>query len=243
VKTRRWIIASVIGVLVTLPTAVASASEDAGSLVVSPASGDVQTPIDLYTVGMCERGTSYMVTIRGKGISGIDDDDIIVGASDLKWLDPTGYPSHMVSTSVSLERFFQRASVGKPRGDYTLTFICRNRLDVDVLQSFEATITIDAKGGYQAQGVSALDIETAVEQADVDYVTVPGSDEVELIDPDAVDADAIDAEGMAQESTVVSNTGSDSLRGILLAAGALLLVGAASAWIVIRRREDQDTRA
>ena len=242
-KTRRWIIASVIGVLVTLPTAVASASEDAGSLVVSPASGDVQTPIDLYTVGMCERGTSYMVTIRGKGISGIDDDDIIVGASDLKWLDPTGYPSHMVSTSVSLERFFQRASVGKPRGDYTLTFICRNRLDVDVLQSFEATITIDAKGGYQAQGVSALDIETAVEQADVDFVTVPGSDEVELIDPDAVDADAIDAEGMAQESTVVSNTGSDSLRGILLAAGALLLVGAASAWIVIRRREDQDTRA
>lgn len=242
-KVRRWFIASVIGVLVTLPSAVASASVDAGSLVVSPASGDVQTPLDLYTVGMCERGTSYMVKIRGKGISGINDDDIIVGASDLKWLDPTGYPSHMVSTSVSLERFFQRASVGKPRGDYTLTFICRNRLDVDVLQSFEATITIDAKGGYQARGASALDIATAVEQADVEYVTVPGSDEVELINPDAGESEAIESEETAQESTVAPSTGTDSLRGILLVGGALLLVGATAAWIVIRRREDQETSA
>lgn len=159
------------------------AVEAPGVLVVSPGSGDLDTPLDVATVGVCERGTTVMVTVDGKGITG-DGDEIIVGAIDWSWLDPNGYPSHQVSLSQTLSNYFFRAQVPKPKGDYTLTFICRNRLDVEPLQTFTATLSIDAKGRYEVQGDSALDLDAAFADADLDYETVPGTEEVVPVEPD-----------------------------------------------------------
>lgn len=234
-RARRWLFVPMVIALMAVP-AVASASEASDSLVVIPAIGDVQSAISLSTVGMCARGTSYMVTVNGRGIRPTDGGDIIVGAADLKWLEPTGYPSHTVSVSVSLERFFQRASVKNPRGEYVFTFICRNRLDIDALQTFAATISVDAKGNYQAQGISALDLSTAIEKADVDFVLVPGTERAEIGEPAAPDVDNTEELGSAAPSG-----SDDSLRITFLIGGALLLAGAISAWIVLRRRDVQES--
>lgn len=265
----RWAIAAVaLGALV-VPSTV-QAVESPGVLVVIPSTGDLETPIDVATVGVCERGTIVMVTVEGKGIKA-NGDEIIVGAIDFNWLEPNGYPSHQVSLSQTLGSYFFRAQVAKPRGDYTLTFVCRNRLDVEPLQTFTATLSIDAKGRYEVEGGSALDLDTAVAEADLDYETVPGSDDVLSVEPHEgatpdnsrpVDGEASlnspdssdrgnpagaagsedggfneTASPEVTEAAAIQQSSSDSLRGILLIGGAILLVGAMSAWFFMSRRE------
>lgn len=261
----------VIAVLATLSclgasVGVAQSVEPAGDLLVAPAEGNLDSALSLATVGLCERGTTYMVTVAGKGVRADEGQDIIVGAADLRYLEPTGYPSHEVFTSETLGQFFQRASVAKPRGEYVLSMICRNRLDVEALQVFSATIDIDAQGRYSALGSAALDLPTAIDEAEIDFEVIPGTEEAEITEENA---SAVSEAGEAQgtgtidassgegspgaadvkdretaEVTAAQSVGGesvapseDSLRGTLLIVGAILLVGAMSAWFFMSRRE------
>ena len=261
----------VIAVLATLgclgaSVGVAQSVEPAGDLLVAPAEGNLDSALSLATVGLCERGTTYMVTVAGKGVRADEGQDIIVGAADLRYLEPTGFPSHEVFTSETLGQFFQRASVAKPRGEYVLSMICRNRLDVEALQVFSATIDIDAQGRYSALGSAALDLPTAIDEAEIDFEVIPGTEEAEITEenssavseageaqgtgtidassgegsPGAADvedretAEVTAAQSVGGESVAPSE---DSLRGTLLIVGAILLVGAMSAWFAMSRRE------
>ena len=261
----------VIAVLATLgclgaSVGVAQSVEPAGDLLVAPAEGNLDSALSLATVGLCERGTTYMVTVAGKGVRTDEGQDIIVGAADLRYLEPTGFPSHEVFTSETLGQFFLRASVAKPRGEYVLSMICRNRLDVEALQVFSATIDIDAQGRYGALGSAALDLPTAIDEAEIDFEVIPGTEEAEITEenasavseageaqgtgtidassgegsPGAADvedretAEVTAAQGVGGESVAPSE---DSLRGTLLIVGAILLVGAMSAWFFMSRRE------
>jgi hypothetical protein len=222
--------------------ALAEAADSTGTLVVSPARAELDAPLSLATVGICERGSAYMVTVDGEGIARDSSSNIIVGAADLRWLEATGLPSHQLLTSVSLERFFQRAGVATPRGDYVITFICRNRLDVEPLQTFAATLVLDGEGGYQAQGMSALDISEALKEARIDFSVVPGSDRVVVTD-DYVDDAVPESEQEAVVDSVAGDqntTGSITFREVLFVGGTLLIVGAGAAFIVMRRREKEE---
>ncbi|MDP4676249.1 MAG: hypothetical protein NWS65_04915, partial [Candidatus Nanopelagicales bacterium] len=185
---RRGMVATAAVALVfpTLPLAAgtAHAAPEPGVLVVIPATGDLDTPLDVSTVGFCERGTTFMVTVSGKGIDG-DGAEIIVGATDLRWLEPTGYPSYDVALSLTLDDYFDRADVTRPQGEYTLTFICRNRLDVEPLQTFTAPLTIDKNARFKAQGISALTLPEALDEAGIDGTPIPGTDDVEVPEADS----------------------------------------------------------
>lgn len=190
----------VIAVLATLgclgaSVGVAQSVEPAGDLLVAPAEGNLDSALSLATVGLCERGTTYMVTVAGKGVRTDEGQDIIVGAADLRYLEPTGFPSHEVFTSETLGQFFQRAGVAKPRGEYVLSMICRNRLDVEALQVFSATIDIDAQGRYSALGSAALDLPTAIDEAEIDFEVIPGTEEAEITEENA---SAVSEAGEAQ---------------------------------------------
>ena len=103
----RWWAAALLALASVSGPAVAQAAEGEGVLVVLPATGTLEDPLSVATVGTCERGTTFMVTVSGRGIEP-GADDIIVGATDLTWLESNGYPSHEVALSITLDRFFQR---------------------------------------------------------------------------------------------------------------------------------------
>lgn len=245
---------------------IAHSAEPAGDLLVTPAEGNLDSALSLATVGVCERGTTYMVTVAGKGVTADEGQDIIVGAADLRYLEPTGYPSHEVFTSETLGQFFQRASVAKPRGEYELSLICRNRLDVEALQVFSAIIDIDRQGRYTALGSAALDLPTAIDEAEIDFDIVPGTEEAEISEEtttgesaaggtqntdtmgapsgnetpgaaDSNDRETVEVAAASNEAGASSAASDDSLRGTLLIVGAILLVGAMSVWFVMSRRE------
>jgi len=235
---RRWATACAVVLLGLATPAPAGASVDPGSLVILPPQGSLKAPLTVATVGQCQRGTAYTVLVSGPGLV-TGSDDIIVGAADLRWLEPNGFPSHEVGLSISLERFFQRAGVDNPRGDYTLTFVCRNRLDVEPLQTFVAEFAVDRRGKYRAGKSASRDLASAIEQAGVEYRAIPGTDDVEVVDPESPEtAEEISSEAAAS-STVSSATGDVTLRNGLLVGGVVLLGGAGAAWLAMRRRESQ----
>lgn len=267
--TTRGVVAAAVVALVVPALLFASGSalaeEKPGALVVTPSAGDLDTPLDVSTVGFCKRGTTFMVSVSGKGIEG-DGDDIIVGATDLRWLEPTGYPSYDVALGLTLDGFFDRADVMRPQGEYVVTFICRNRLDVVPLQTFTASLTIDKKGRYEAQGISALTLPEALEEVGIDGTPIPGTDDVEV--PEAGDANASGNDedqaaptdpgattggpptassepdtGPAQVQTpeIVQTAATTAdparLRNTLIVVGAVFLFGAMGAWIWMSRRD------
>jgi|GEM_PF-2441546 hypothetical protein len=267
----RWVSAGLSAVVVVAislgfgPMA-AAAEETPGVLVVKPANGDLETPIDVSTAGFCERGTTFMVAVSGKGING-DGDEIIVGATDLRWLEPTGYPSYDVALSLTLDDYFDRADVNKPRGEYTLTFICRNRLDVEPLRVFTAVVDIDKKGRYEALGLASQELPEVLENLGLGSVPIPGSNQVDPVEPSTPDSTGTitsddasppgqdpaisDTGGQADGSgmtappsampevmqTTATADNSTSVQNTLLIVGALLLVGSMLAWIWMSRRE------
>jgi cobalamin biosynthesis Mg chelatase CobN len=131
---------------------------------------------------------------------------------------------------------------------------------------FSATIDIDAQGRYSALGSAALDLPTAIDEAEIDFEVIPGTEEAEITEENA---SAVSEAGEAQgtgtidassgkgspgaadvedretaEVTAAQSVGGesvapseDSLRGTLLIVGAILLVGAMSAWFFMSRRE------
>ena len=254
----RWWAAALLALASVSGPAVAQAAEGEGVLVVLPATGTLEDPLSVATVGTCERGTTFMVTVSGRGIEP-GADDIIVGATDLTWLESNGYPSHEVALSITLDRFFQRVNIDEPLGEYTMTFHCRNRLDVESLQAFSASIAVTPEATFEALGSAALELPTAIEEAGIDAVAVPGSDEVAIIDAPAepngsagsdssggIPADVAGPQSTGAGSTPTDLSASptswaadDSLRTWLLVIGAVLLVGAMAGWITMRRRESQ----
>lgn len=218
----------------TAPATVASAEEPQrlGYLVVEPARGDLTSTIDIATSGTCTRGQVFAVKLDGPGLKGADRGNVI-GTTKITTIGPESYPGHyVVPLPTNLATYLATAAPGQRiRGDYTLTFACRDTLDTSDLQVFTATLSVDGKSRYVVQGESATPIDQLIEGY------VPGTAGFAYGDPAAPEPEQVAAyqEVQAQAAEVASDEA--PWRRALIVVGALLLLGAAYAWWRGRRRE------
>lgn len=236
----RYVGASVCGLmLMAAPAtpALAAEPEQLGYLVVEPAKGDLTSAIDIATSDVCTRGQTFAVMMDGPNLKGTDRGNLL-GTTKITTIGPESYPGHyVVPLPTDLGTYIATAAPGQRiRGDYTLTFACRDTLDTADLQVFTATIRIDGRGRYIAQGKSATPIEELIEGY------VPNSAGFAYGDPVLPEAEP-GADPAAASTTASANESSDSLpwRTILIAAGAVLLLGAGYAWWRERSRDRDDT--
>jgi hypothetical protein len=211
---------------VSAPPALAEEPERLGYLVVEPAKGDLLTPIDIATSDVCTRGQMFAVMLDGPNLQGADRGNLI-GTTKITTIGPDSYPGHyVVPLPTDLATYIATAAPGQRiRGDYTLTFACRDTLDTADLQVFTATISIDGKGRYAAQGESATPIDELIDGY------VPGSAGFAYGDPAAPEPAEV-AEYEAEVATAQQEAASEGppWRVILIVVGAGLLIGAAYSW-------------
>ena len=237
-----WIAAAVVGAasLVSMSTA-SAAPENMGSLVVTPAAGDLDSAIDLLTDGECTRGTTFVVTMDGRGLS--QSRGNLVGATKIDSLGVPRYPGfHEVPVSATMREYLLR-SLDRPRlaGDYTLTFVCRNTLDTEPLQVFTGEITVAGDGTYKAVGDSARDVRDVVGAEVYDRVAEGEriSREAEANDP-APEPGAVEPEGppVAVSEPEAPADPLGWLRPVLIVVGVVLLGAVAMSWARSRGREE-----
>lgn len=195
---RRLLAVSALVVVALFHGAPASA-EESGSMIVLPAQGTIDAPVDLITSGVCARGVTFVVAVRGEGIDPATAGNA-VGNTDLKILEPAVYPGHhAVPLARTLREFFVTNGVSAPVGPYELVFACRNRLDMADLQTFTATVRIDKSGAYRAVGVSATPLDEFLSPTPAS----PSSDPAEQ-------GDAADSSSQSGDSTPGSQNQSES---------------------------------
>jgi hypothetical protein len=138
---------------------------DAGTLAIVPAQGTLDTPMDVVTSGVCSQGVTFVVAVRGAGLDPATSGNA-VGNTELSVLEPAIYPGHhAVPLARNLREFFVSNGVSAPKGAYDLVFACRNRLDLQDLQTFTGTLRIKGDG-YVAVGVAATPVEEFVSTPD-----------------------------------------------------------------------------
>ena len=206
--------------------------ERLGYLVVDPPSGDLLTAMDIATSDVCTRGQMFAVKLDGPNLTGADRGNVL-GTTKLTTIGPDSYPGHyVVPLPTDLATYLATAAPGQRiKGDYTLTFACRDTLSTADLQVFTATLEVDGKGRYKAQGESATPIDQLIEGY------VPGSAGFVYGDPAAPEAEEVaeyEAEVAAQQEATSEET---PWRLILIVVGAGLLLGAAYAYWRGRRNE------
>jgi hypothetical protein len=205
--------------------ALAAEPERLGYLVVEPAKGDLTSAIDIATSDICTRGQMFAVMLDGPNLKGADRGNVL-GTTKLTTIGPDSYPGHyVVPLPTDLATYLATAAPGQRiRGDYTLTFACRDTLDTADLQVFTATISVDGKGRYVAQGDSATPIDQLIEGY------VPGSAGFAYGDPAAPEPEEVaeyEAEVAVQQEATSEGP---PWRVILIVVGAGLLIGAAYSW-------------
>lgn len=214
--------------------ALAEEPEQRGYLVVDPARGDLSSTIDIATSDLCTRGQMFAVMLDGPNLKGADRGNLI-GTTKITTIGPESYPGHyVVPLPTDLATYLATAAPGQRiKGDYVLTFACRDTLDTADLQVFTATISINGKGRYVVQGDSATPIDQLIDGY------VPGSAGFAYGDPAAPDP----AEVAEYEAEQVASQDAASepfpWRTLLIAAGVLLLIGAAIAWWRERARRSE----
>lgn len=200
--------------------------ERLGYLVVDPPSGDLLTAMDIATSDVCTRGQMFAVKLDGPNLTGADRGNVL-GTTKLTTIGPDSYPGHyVVPLPTDLATYLATAAPGQRiKGDYTLTFACRDTLSTADLQVFTATLEVDGKGRYKAQGESATPIDQLIEGY------VPGSAGFAYGDPAAPEPEEVaeyEAEAAASQQEAPSE--GPPWRVILIVVGAGLLIGAAYSW-------------
>lgn len=233
---RSAIVAALVGLACAAPaTALADEAERLGFLVVEPARGDLTSAIDIATSDVCTRGQNFAVKLDGPNLEGADRGNVI-GVTKIATIGPESYPGHyVVPLPTDFATYLATAAPGQRiKGDYTLTFACRDTLSTADLQIFTADLTIDRKGRYVVKGDSATPIDKLIDGY------VPGTAGFAYGDPAAPEPEQVAEfeETQAQAAEVASEEA--PWRMGLIAVGALLLLGAAYAWWRGRDRPSPD---
>ena len=185
---RRLLAVSALVVVALSQGALASA-EESGNMIVMPAQGTIDTPVDVVTSGVCSRGVTFVVAVRGEGIDPATAGNA-VGNTDLKILEPALYPGHhAVPLARTLREFFVSNGVSTPVGSYDLIFACRNRLDMANLQTFTATVRIDKSGAYRALGAAATPLDEFLSPSPASISSDP-AEQGDAADPSGQSSDA-----------------------------------------------------
>lgn len=228
-------VSAILGFVAIMGVSAARAAEpdQLGFLVVEPATGDLTTTIDIATSGECTRGQVFALKLDGPNLDGTDRGNLI-GATKISTIGPESYPGHyVVPLSTNLATYLATAAPGQRiKGDYALTFACRDTLSTADLQVFTATISIDGKGRYVAQGESAMPIDELIEG----YVA--GSAGFAYGDPAPPDPAEV-AEYEAEQAATEAQPGDPfPWRVVLIVAGVLLIGSAGYAWWRNRGKAD-----
>lgn len=230
------LLACAAGALLAPGTASAEADR-LGALVISPATGDLDTPIDLVTAGECSRGTTFVVTVDGKGLA--SERGNLVGATKIDSLGLPRYPGHYVVPVASTLREYLLRSLDRARlsGEYEIAFICRNTLDTQPLQEFVGSLRVDEDGGFTALGPAGGEVRDLVgaeafdraEEADrLSREAEMAAVEPEISEPTSSEPAA--ASGPINADPGQASSGGIEWRAILLVVGAILMLGAAYSW-------------
>jgi len=196
----RKAVAAAIAGFALLTWASPAQAADAGTLAIVPAQGTLDTPMDVVTSGVCSRGVTFVVAVRGAGIDPVTSGNA-VGNTELAVLEPAIYPGHhAVPLARNMREFFVSSGVTTPKGAYDLVFACRNRLDLQDLQTFTGALRIKGDG-YVAVGAAATPI--------ADFVATPDpAQEPTATDPGDPGSDS--TSDAAQEPTGSAAQGQDS---------------------------------
>ena len=158
-------VAAAIAGFALLSWASPAQAADAGTLAIVPAQGTLDTPMDVVTSGVCSRGVTFVVAVRGAGLDPATSGNA-VGNTELSVLEPAIYPGHhAVPLARNLREFFVSNGVSTPKGAYDLVFACRNRLDLQDLQTFTGALRIKGDG-YVALGAAATPVAEFVSTPD-----------------------------------------------------------------------------
>ena len=231
-------------VVVAMLHGASASAEESGVMIVLPAQGTIDSPIDVVTGDVCSRGVTFVVAVRGEGIDPATAGNA-VGNTDLKILEPALYPGHhAVPLARTLREFFVTNGVSAPVGPYDLVFACRNRLDMANLQTFSATVRIDKSGTYRALEAAATPLDEFLSPSPASISSDP-AEQGDAADPSGqsaepsqpgepgqptVGADPALVVGVADvvEASPTSPAQQDNTwRYALIGLGAVLLAGAA----------------
>ena len=231
--------------LLVVPGTASAEVDRLGELVISPATGDLDTAIDLVTAGECSRGTTFVVTVDGRGLASGRGN--LVGATKIDSLGLPRYPGHYVVPVASTLREYLLRSLDRPRlsGDYEISFVCRNTLDTQPLQAYVGSLRVDGEGRFVALGPAGREVRDLVgaeafdraEEADrMSREAEMAAVEPEIIEPMLSETSAGSPESNSGEGP--AGTSSVEPRTILLITGAILLLGAAYGWWRGRSRSE-----
>lgn len=156
-RIRQAAAAVAAGFLACLVVSVPAQADD-GVLVINPPKGSLGTPMDVVTSGLCTRGVTFVVAVRGKGIDPATAGNL-VGNTPLASTDRETYPGHyFVPLSYTWIQYFTNNGMAPPKGEFEVVFSCRNRLDAEDLQTFTAKVSLTARG-YTALGDAATPVD------------------------------------------------------------------------------------
>ena len=145
-----------------------AAPSSLGWLRVSPAAGNISTPIDVLSQARCPAGEAVVVSLEGPRIPTQGDLGYIVGNTAISALPITDTRQLYVPLSVTIRDWFGRNVPDvKPTGTYTLILTCRDKMrSSQTFGSYTARISISRDGRYQALGEAAKPLGIVVGTAD-----------------------------------------------------------------------------
>ncbi|MFN8028502.1 MAG: hypothetical protein U0W40_19725 [Acidimicrobiia bacterium] len=146
-----------LAALLVLGQGTARASDrDLGWLRLTPDQGRIDVAVDATTQSRCPKGEAVVVSVAGPGVPRNDDIGYIVGNTAISALTPQGSGQLTVPLALTFKDWFADNAPGvKPKGTYTLTLVCRDRLrGSKTYGEYVAQVAI-AGGKFRALGAAA----------------------------------------------------------------------------------------
>lgn len=158
-------------ILAVLTTSMQPAQADTtsiGWLRVSPATGTLDTPVDVLSQAQCPAGESVVVGITGPKIPTTGGLGYIVGNTAIEALPETDTAQLYVPLSLTIGAWFGRNVPGvTPRGTYTITLVCRDKMrSSKTYGSYTAKLAIAGTGAYKALGEAAKPLGIQIGSSD-----------------------------------------------------------------------------
>lgn len=240
---------TVLAVTLLLGQGTSHASDrDLGWLRLTPAQGRIDAAVDAQTQGRCPKGEAVVVSVTGPGIPRSRDVGFIVGNTAISALAPDRSGQLTVPLALTFKDWFSDNAPGvKPKGTYTVSLVCRDRLRASkTYGEYVAQVAI-AGGRFRALGAAAAPTAAPQQPAPASPSSsapaAPGSaapaptaaaPSASATAPAAGSAPSASAPATASDPAVVpaaAGTGADDGSGprlllLGLAAAAVLAVGA-----------------